>query len=99
MKKKLICAIFLSLMAGFQQSYTQTFVVPKRFVWEQIPKSHDRRPGSYPWICGDTFRVFCDHIIDETLIPFDPQLVEPADTIFVNLKYIDFFLYKIHYFE
>jgi len=94
MKKFLGFSIIAVLMSS--GLFAQTFIVPKRFVWPQIPADTAKRPGSYPWICGDTFRVNCDHIIDETLIPFDPSQVQPADTIFVNLNYIDFFLYTIH---
>lgn len=91
-----IFLLFFVLISNFQLNCNETFIVPKRFVWPQIPVVPANRPGSYPWICGDTFRIFCDHIIDETLIPFDPSIVQPADTIFVNLNYIDFFLLIVH---
>lgn len=95
--KKYIKFLIIFLI-GFSsiEMFGETFVVPKRFVWPQIPADPAKRPGSYPWVCGDTFRIYCDHIIDETLIPFDPSLVKPGDTIFVNLNYIDFFLYVVH---
>lgn len=63
-----------------------------------IPKDSSKRPSSYPYIAGDTFRAVCDFIIDETNVPFDTDLVKDGDTIFVkhNKIFLDFFFGKVH---
>jgi len=52
----------------------------------QPPESFDpnQRYSSYPYICSDTFRSMCDHIIDETNLPFDPSNVKEGDLIYVR---------------
>ncbi|MCA9770368.1 hypothetical protein KC460_03290 [Candidatus Dependentiae bacterium] len=54
------------------------------------------RASSYPYISGDTFRAFCNFIIDETHVPFDPSCVQPGSTIFLKSDYIDHFFTTIH---
>ena len=34
------------------------------------------RISSYPFVSGDTFRAFADHIIDETGVPFSVDSVK-----------------------
>ncbi len=43
-----------------------------------------KRPSNPPFITGDTFRDFCDHIFDETNQQLDPNNIKMGDTIFVN---------------
>jgi len=61
-----------------------------------MPFNAERRVSSYPRITGDTFRAFCNHIIDETQIPFDPQKVLPGDTVFVNGNLLEQFFETIY---
>src|SRR5579872_3676164 len=49
------------------------------------------RPGSLPFISGDSFRSFCDHILDETDVDFEPAKVKKGDTIFLNGDFLDIF--------
>lgn len=49
-----------------------------------FPRESSRRISSYPFISGDTFRKFCNHIFDETDTPFIAKNVMQADTIFIN---------------
>jgi len=50
---------------------------------------------SYPFITGDTFRAFCDHIFDETTHSITKQ-VHDGDTIFVKASMLEEFFNFIH---
>jgi len=54
------------------------------FAYSNIPTNPNKRLTSYPYISGDTFRAFCDFIIDETNVSFDPLAVKDGDIIFLN---------------
>lgn len=54
------------------------------------------RPSSYPYISGDTFRNFCDHVYDETNVSFESSKVKQGDTIFVNGDLINDFFNNYH---
>lgn len=45
--------------------------------------AQDRDPSS-PFITGDTFRNYCDHVYDETTPGFNPRKVRPYQTVFVK---------------
>ncbi|MEX2437753.1 MAG: hypothetical protein WD449_00705 [Candidatus Babeliales bacterium] len=62
-----------------------------------IPTDPNRRPGSYPFICGDTFRKFCDHIVDETSVVFNPINVQQGETIFLCANYLEKFFSEYHH--
>lgn len=74
-----------------------------RFV---IKKSKDNRPGSFPYISGDTFRCLSDHIYeDENLfnpdqniqkIIFVPENVKNGDKVFVDTRSIKYFFSVLH---
>jgi len=85
MKKKFL-PFFIIFLFTFSYSYSQ------------IPLDPSKRSSSYPFIAGDTFRAFCDFIIDETQIPFDPNLVKNGNTIFLkhNKTFLDLFFKNIH---
>lgn len=42
------------------------------------------RPISEPYLSGDTFRKFCDHVIDIKNPHFDPECVKNGDIIFLS---------------
>jgi hypothetical protein len=44
----------------------------------------DDRDPYYPYVTGDGFRAFADHIYDETNTFLDPESVEQGDVIFVK---------------
>lgn len=69
---------------------------PETWLSPSIPRTDNKRPGSYPFICGDTFRRIANFVIDETLIPFDPAKVTPGDIIFLNGNYLEIFVTNIH---
>ncbi len=54
------------------------------------------RVTSYPFISGDTFRAFADHIIDETGVEFNITKVAQGDLIFVKADFLSFFFAEIH---
>jgi len=54
------------------------------------------RPSSEPFISGDTFRKYCDFVLDEASNNFNPAAVKLGDTIFVGLKYLDKFFDQYH---
>jgi len=63
-----------------------------------FPSDPQKRKSNYPYLSGDTFRAFCDFIIDETNIPFNPDQVKNGDTIFVvnYYKFLDYFFKELH---
>lgn len=90
--KKLLL-LFISFYANL--CYSRVLIPPKKNHQKEIPLAHSARPGSYPYLSGDTFRVFCDHIIDETRLELNLEKVKDGDVIFVNADYLDFFFEKV----
>lgn len=58
--------------------------------------NQQNRDTSYPYISGDTFRSFADHVYDETMHHFFPKYVLEGDVVFVKTDYIDIFLSQYH---
>jgi len=59
---------------------------------ERFPGAY--RPNSLPYISGDTFRKFSNHIFDETR-SFNPKKVKNNEIIFLNSELIEIF-FSIH---
>ncbi len=53
------------------------------------------RPGSHPYITGDSFRKLADHIYDETG-SFDPALVKTGDIVFIGSPRMKEYFLTIH---
>lgn len=53
------------------------------------------RPGSYPYISGDSFRRIAEFCFDE-LEDFDPRRIKLNDIVFVKGDYIDKFFLNVH---
>jgi hypothetical protein len=51
--------------------------------------------SSHPYITGETFREFSDHVFDPT-VTLDPYKVRCGDTIFVIWDYLDYFFQELH---
>lgn len=67
-----------------------------KFFWltlERFPNLF--RPGSIPYLSGDTLRNFSDHIFDEAKT-FNPKLIKNGDVIFVNSEIVEIFFTTIH---
>lgn len=56
----------------------------------------NKRPSSYPYLSGDTFRALCDHIFDETKTPFKPENVTQGDIVFVKADMLEPFFASMH---
>lgn len=54
------------------------------------------RSSSYPYVTGDTFRAFVDHIIDETTHACRPEHIKKGDVIFLKTDYLAYFFSEIH---
>ncbi len=91
---KIIAALFFCATI----TYAEKIVLdPKNVVVRNyMPFNAERRVSSYPRITGDTFRAFCDHIVDETQIPFYPEAVKEGDTIFVNGNLLEQFFDRVY---
>ena len=50
----------------------------------------------YPHVSGDVFRLFADHVVDDTRQPFDAKAVDDGDVIFLKTKYLKKFLKYMH---
>ena len=57
--------------------------------------SKNPRPGSFPYVSGDSFRELAQHIFDEISI-VHPEKVKSDDIIFVGTHFIEEFFKKIH---
>lgn len=51
--------------------------------------------SSYPFIAGDTFRQFCDFVVDGYEV-FDPEKVKSAQTIYVEADHLERFFAQLH---
>lgn len=56
----------------------------------------NQRLSSAPYISGDSFRAYCDHIFDETGCNFNPRNVKDGATIFVKGDYLGEFFKNMH---
>jgi hypothetical protein len=90
---KLISSFLLvlpSLICG------ETFVVPTGLIPRHNEEVVASRLSSFPYLSGDTFRAACDFCIDERQIPFDPEMINDGDTIFLSGYALYFFFLVIH---
>jgi hypothetical protein len=95
MKFKSIQVIIMTLMIN---TNTKSLEFPKVETLAQQPSDHLQRLSSYPYISGDTFRGFCDFIIDKTNKFIDTDKIQNGDTIFMDAytEFLDFFFQYVH---
>ncbi|HLB40554.1 MAG TPA: hypothetical protein VJJ83_02080 [Candidatus Babeliales bacterium] len=60
-----------------------------------------KRPPSFPYISGDTFRALADHVFDETVHELDfaqinASLIRTGDSVFVKTDYLKRFFTQLH---
>lgn len=55
----------------------------------------NKRPSTYPYITGDSFRALADHIFDETGT-FDPAAVQRGDIVFTSSPRMEEFFRTMH---
>ena len=94
MNKKLLCCFVLQLTSLV---YAEVFYLPdsvflgKGFEESDLPK----RRSSAPYISGDTFRAFCDHVFDETKTYIDVDAIKPGDTVFLVIEMLEYFFDEV----
>lgn len=79
--------------------YFQTFfILTLLLIGHTISLFSQQRGPSDPFISGDTFRAYADHIFDETQSNFNPKNVKAGDIIFVKTDwdYLEKFFKKKH---
>ncbi len=92
MGKYILCCLMISACCKAPIFYT-----PKETrINHNLERNHEKRVTSYPHISGDTFRLFCDHIFDETGLPLDTDAIKKGDTIFINPPYLSYFFKEVH---
>ncbi len=75
----------------------QIFRLPSSvYIWEGFERNPTKRVSSYPYVSGDTFRAFCDHVFDEVHPSIDTSLIEPGDTIFIVADFCDYFFSHVY---
>ena len=91
-----LCLIFFIFFA--QTTFAKIIIPPKTYYYypPKIPLDNKLRKTDYPYLTSETFRFFCNHIIDETQIPFDTDKVNDGDTIYVTIKRCEYFFQEIH---
>jgi hypothetical protein len=74
------------------------FILTLLFIGNSGKGFSQERGSSAPFISGDTFRAYADHIFDETTSRFNPKKVKSGDVIFVKTdgKYLDTFFRNYH---
>ena len=60
------------------------------------PKMPSNRMPSRPYISGDGFRAFADHVYDETDRTLQADEIAPGDIVFVRAAMLDAFFAHIH---
>ncbi len=76
----------------FSMRYDQKFCGETVYVLDS-----QLRSSSSPYITGDGFRAFCDFVIDETNLPFDPSEVKNGNTIFLHTAGLEMFVKDINH--
>ena len=61
------------------------------YIWERFERDGTRRQSGAPFLSGDTFRAFCDHILDETKTFLDVDAIKAGDTVFVVADFLPYF--------
>ena len=91
-------AIFLGVLISIiYTSYAQVFYLPSSvIIWDGFERNPVKRKTSYPYVSGDTFRAFCDHVFDETKTYIDADAVKPGDTVFLVGDVLPFFFQEVY---
>lgn len=65
-------------------------LISNAFTYGFMPSNNAERRSSYPFITGDTFRSYCNHVLDEAST-FNPSVVRNGEIVFVSPNFIDRF--------
>lgn len=75
----------------------QVVHLPKNvYIWERFERNPARRKSSVPYLSGDTFRGFCDHILDETKTFLDVKAIKAGDKVFVVADFLPYFFQDMY---
>lgn len=94
MKVKATLFLMLAVACSLQ---AQIIHLPSSvYLWEGFERNLARRVSCYPYLSGDTFRAFCDHIFDETKTYIDVDAIQPGDTIFLVADMVPYFFQEVY---
>lgn len=95
MRKKLL---YILLLLTAKTINCQIFEFPKINWLDQQPKISSQRLSSHPYMSGDTFRSFCDFIIDKSNQTLDTDKIKAGDVIYIEAQpqLLDFFFSTVH---
>jgi hypothetical protein len=89
MRKRLSKILLHSLVL-----FSPNFRSKKMFVTQR--KKPRSTATNYPFISGDVFRHFSNHVVDDLCIPFYPESVKESDLVFLKTKYLPKFAKYMH---
>jgi hypothetical protein len=93
--KKMI--VFLFCIMQFGQLGARVFQLPSHvYLWDGFERDLAKRRSSAPYISGDTFRSFCDHVFDETKTFIDVDAIKPGDTVFLVFDVLPYFFQTVY---
>lgn len=78
----LLCLVASNAYAGWISPESYKEMIPNYFLQYMVNPAH--RVPTYPYITGDTFRDYCDFVLDETNLAFNPDDVKEGSTIFLT---------------
>lgn len=88
---------FFLIMSQAVWLSAKTFHLPASvYIWDGFEKNPAKRLSTRPYICGDTFRGFCDHIFDETKTYLNIDEIKAGDTIFLVADFFPFFFDTVY---
>lgn len=94
MKKILTILFSISLMCSLG---ARVFYLPSRvYLWDGFERNLAKRRSSAPYISGDTFRSFCDHVFDEIKTFIDVDAIKPGDTVFLVFDVLPYFFQTVY---
>jgi len=85
----------LSKVISLSLKLIKECLLPLLLCFANTLHAQERKP-SFPYISGDTFRSFCDYIVDETQNTLIPSQVQWGSTIFLKTDYLDYFFNDLH---
>jgi hypothetical protein len=93
--KKIVCG-FLILMS-IHASAARILRLPSYIrSWDGFERDPVKRTSNAPYVSGDTFRAFCDHVFDEATPFIDIDAIRPGDTVFLVANMVSYFFKAIY---
>lgn len=89
MKQGWLSLLLILLLLGACSKYDKKKYVTRHFTERETT-------NGYPYISGDVFRSFSNHIVDNTGIAFYPERVKEGDIVFLKTQYLKKFVKYMH---